>query len=211
MMDELSFNWSKRLLAALESIAKSLEKIAEGGGCGCHGSDAPLVAVGAPPEEKMCESPTDYAQLAVDGKRDVLLALCAKRNIEVKPRTKTPTLAKLLTDADMVEAVNKNSEKPSQTEGYTEIIQKEGEAPDPFSEKTETEEVPDPFADPVVKTEAEPITRDVVLKAMQQVQKAEGNTMVAEILKKHAGVESFGALTEDNYAAVKAAADKVLG
>lgn len=187
------FSWHKDLLTAVQSIAASLEKLADAPPAAVPASAPTAQPPTAPPVQ---ETVVDYDALAERNNkedRDVLLALCEKRGIEVPARTKTPTLAKMLGEWDTVNGVTCSA--PAETPQPQ---------PEPSTEAKPTEE-PDPFADPPAEASTPdplpadtPVTKEEVLAALQKVQSdaSKGTAKVIQILNAAAGVNAWGPLKD---------------
>lgn len=138
-----------------------------------------------------------YERLANADDRDALLKLCETKGVPVPPRTKTPTLARLLTehDAKTLEAEPTSRGATAPTETVT----------DPF-----TEEPTDPFDDAPNKAPATPVnTVAMVRKALMSVHETKGLAAVMDILMTYGGgCTKIKELQEAYYPAVYAEASK---
>jgi hypothetical protein len=183
----------ERIFSLLERLVIAIELIAAAG-------ERPILkdpeAISSRGPTILTPNPQDYESM----EHEVLKALCEKREIELKPRLKKPTLIKLLQTWDI-----QNASLPAKTTTET------GAGVDPFEEASTTEKTDqagnggtgDFFGD---SAEVEkPPTVDDVREALKVYHQTKGEKAFYEMLNPF-GVKKIKDIPEEKYAAVIAAA-----
>ena len=208
-----------RVVSMLGRIAAALEDLKVGKRVAATEA-TPAPAIKLPP--KPPETGINYDELD----HSALKKLCESRHIDVPARTKSPTMVKWLKEDDQVRKVIEQTNacttpltepvKPVAVPEPAPKMSKPALTPEPVKPKHELpkpkaapEPEPEP-ADPFAVDEPEPpkpkLSQSDVLKALQLIQKAEGNEPVVKILWEHGGVSKLKDLDESKFEAVYNAA-----